>query len=75
MRKPEQPKQTGGPSGPGAAQSNAQSAAEIKKLNDKIAEMMIQNDILEKEKEFYFGKLRDIEIFCQCNDAENNPTV
>ena len=75
VRKPEQPKQTGGPSGPGASQSNAQSAAEIKKLNDKIAEMMIQNDILEKEKEFYFGKLRDIEIFCQCNDAENNPTV
>jgi hypothetical protein len=41
-------------------------ASENKRLNDRIAELMMNNEILEKEKDFYFGKLRDIEIFSQC---------
>jgi len=35
----------------------------------QLAETKLNLDGLEKERDFYFGKLRDIEVYCQEQDA------
>ncbi|XP_017267229.1 microtubule-associated protein RP/EB family member 3 isoform X1 [Kryptolebias marmoratus] len=47
--------------------------AELVELNQQIMDMKLTIDGLEKERDFYFGKLRDIELICQEN--ENNPVL
>jgi len=39
--------------------------AEIDNLTVELSEMKTNVDGLEKERDFYFGKLRDIEVLCQ----------
>ncbi|OIT27071.1 PREDICTED: microtubule-associated protein RP/EB family member 1C [Nicotiana attenuata] len=41
----------------------------------QITELKLSVDSLEKERDFYFAKLRDIEILCQCPEIENLPVV
>ncbi|KAL3813642.1 hypothetical protein ACJIZ3_014910 [Penstemon smallii] len=41
----------------------------------QITELKLSVDSLEKERDFYFSKLRDIEILCQTPDIENIPVV
>jgi len=51
----------GGGGGGGAAAANAQ----IEELNAQLVEMKLTIEGLEKERDFYFGKLRDIEVLAQ----------
>ncbi len=39
----------------------------LKALNSEMSEMRLNMDTLEKERDFYFGKLRDIEMLLQAN--------
>ncbi|GJN08465.1 hypothetical protein PR202_ga26387 [Eleusine coracana subsp. coracana] len=46
---------------------------QIQQLSEKIADLKVSVDSLEKEKDFYFSKLRDIEILCQRPELEHLP--
>lgn len=43
----------------------AGSSKKVAEVQGGIDETKLNNDILEKERDFYFGKLRDIEVFLQ----------
>ncbi|XP_047536253.1 microtubule-associated protein RP/EB family member 1 isoform X3 [Vanessa atalanta] len=45
------------------------------KGDSKINELKATVDGLEKERDFYFGKLRDIEVICQEMDEEHNAPI
>ncbi|KAI7896394.1 calponin homology domain-containing protein [Mucor mucedo] len=61
-----------------AAGTDAQSASVISDLNKQITELKVTVDGLEKERDFYFGKLREIEILVQeqleLTDQDNEDT-
>lgn len=45
----------------------------MKHLHSEVSEMRANQETLEKERDFYFGKLRDIEVLLQANAAMQNP--
>merc|ERR1711988_604952 len=47
---------------------------EKKKAEEENVQLKLTIDGLEKERDFYFGKLRDIEVLCQ-SEPEDNPFV
>lgn len=49
-------------------------ASRIEELNSQMLDMKMTIDGLEKERDFYFGKLRDIEVLCQ-EQEPNNPVL
>ncbi|GBG72813.1 hypothetical protein CBR_g12380 [Chara braunii] len=71
---------TGMSKGAATANGNAQSAVQAlekqnQALNEQLTELKLCVDSLEKERDFYFAKLRDIEILCQSGELENIPVV
>ncbi|GAB4845490.1 Microtubule-associated protein RP/EB member 1A [Ancistrocladus abbreviatus] len=51
----------------------ADSSEEIQALSKEVTGLKLSIGLLEKERDFYFGKLRDIEILCQIPELENLP--
>lgn len=41
----------------------------------QLMELKLTVDGLEKERDFYFSKLRDIELICQEHESENNSVL
>ncbi|KAJ8372162.1 hypothetical protein AAFF_G00294220 [Aldrovandia affinis] len=49
--------------------------AQITELNQQLTDLKLTVDGLEKERDFYFSKLRDIELICQEHEGENSSTL
>jgi len=65
------PKPTSTPKTPST--DSAVDDSKITELNLTIAELRVTIDGLEKERDFYFSKLRDVEVMCQTATAEETP--
>ncbi|KAJ4714807.1 Microtubule-associated protein RP/EB [Melia azedarach] len=50
-------------------------SAVVPAYDEQITELKLSVDSLEKERDFYFAKLRDIEILCQSHEIEHLPVV
>lgn len=62
----------------GGLTGGAGSAGDKKKITElegEIAELKLTSDTLEKERDFYFGKLRDIEVLLQAYQSQEIPVV
>ena len=57
----------------GAGASTGVSKAEIEKLNNQVKDLTNNNEILDKEREFYFTKLRLIEELIQKKSFDKHP--
>lgn len=54
-----------------ASTNNAANAQAVLELEEQLKEMQLSVDALEKERDFYYGKLRSIEIMCTDKEGED----
>ncbi|XP_015436160.1 PREDICTED: microtubule-associated protein RP/EB family member 1 isoform X1 [Dufourea novaeangliae] len=55
---------------------NRGDTGKVEELSAQLMELKISLEGLEKERDFYFGKLRDIEVMCQdCDNGDPPPIV
>lgn len=66
-------KAVAGGMGGGGGGGGGASAAELKQMEEQINELKMNNDTLDREREFYFGKLRDIEEMLQKRGLDQDP--
>jgi len=57
------------------ASSNNASNQAIEDLSNQLMDMRLNLEGLEKERDFYFSKLRDIEILCQEADESESSAI
>ena len=57
----------------GGAAAGGASSAQVKQLETQLQELKLQNDTLDKERDFYFSKLRDIEMLLQARQVNEGP--
>lgn len=58
------------------AGSNNVSNHQVEELTNQMVDMRLNLEGLEKERDFYFSKLRDIEILCQeADESETSPII
>uniref|UniRef100_A0A1J3K3D6 Protein ATEB1 homolog 2 n=1 Tax=Noccaea caerulescens TaxID=107243 RepID=A0A1J3K3D6_NOCCA len=50
-------------------------ASDVKALSKELTNLKLSHELLEKERDFYFSKLRDVEILCQTPELEDVPIV
>lgn len=55
--------------------SSSPSSPEIHMLNEHVTELKLSLENVEKERDFYFAKLRDIEMLCQTPELDHLPVV
>ncbi|ESQ45805.1 hypothetical protein EUTSA_v10010609mg [Eutrema salsugineum] len=53
----------------------AKAAEVVQALMKEVTDLKLSVDLLEKERDFYFSKLRDVEILCQTPELEDTPIV
>ncbi|KAE8686030.1 Microtubule-associated protein RP/EB family member 1C [Hibiscus syriacus] len=58
-----------------SAKTQSKQSMALAAYEEQITELKLSVDSLEKERDFYFGKLRDIEILCQNPKIEHSPIV
>ncbi|XP_043489719.1 microtubule-associated protein RP/EB family member 3 isoform X4 [Polistes fuscatus] len=56
--------------------ANRGDSEKVEELSAQLVELKMSIDGLEKERDFYFGKLRDIEVICQdCENGDPPPII
>jgi len=55
--------------------SSSDSDKKVDEMSSQLAEQKVTIDGLEKERDFYFGKLREVEIMCQQSEDPNADLV
>ncbi|XP_010550348.1 PREDICTED: microtubule-associated protein RP/EB family member 1C-like [Tarenaya hassleriana] len=58
-----------------SAKASSRSSKPMTAYDEQITELKLYIDSLEKERDFYFSKLRDVEILCQNPETERLPLV
>ncbi len=64
------PPRGGGGGGGGGSSSSSALREQVEDLKEQLQESKLSVEGLEKERDFYFGKLRDIEVLAQEHEAD-----